>query len=335
MVDNSNVNLAELQKQVEYYLSDSNLKQDEFFYNALNDSATKSIGFELLLNCNKIKKLKATKDDIIKALESSGAIEVLPDQSGIKRKNDALPEFEPKVGKKVKKNDNGHEESKGEDDGFEELILKITISKEDEAVKWETVRGEIEKVYGVKVPYVRLNRLEGHACLNKNEVKSDVKTKIVTEGLKMGDVDVKLEECKGKDLQFFFKDHGRHLDSCLERTGLKAKKKKADRSNPEFIFMNQRYYNISKLRNIFRDILTKTGDDDKVPEPDHSMLLELLKYHDKFEEKSEDLDHFTAGQHPEYKQTRCFMVVKKDGSKKDWSSTKCLDNIKKKFNLTD
>ncbi len=65
------------------------------------------------------------------------------------------------------------------------------------------------------------------------------------------------------------------------------------------------------------------------------MVLELLKYHDKYEAKSKDLKGFTTGPHPEYKNTRCFFAVKEDGSKEDFSSTKCFENIKKKFNLAD
>ena len=34
----SKVDLSALQKQLEYYLSDKNLKQDEFFYNKLKES---------------------------------------------------------------------------------------------------------------------------------------------------------------------------------------------------------------------------------------------------------------------------------------------------------
>jgi len=34
----SNNLLSEIQKQVEYYLSDENLKRDEFFYNIIKES---------------------------------------------------------------------------------------------------------------------------------------------------------------------------------------------------------------------------------------------------------------------------------------------------------
>ena len=41
----------------------------------------------------------------------------------------------------------------------------------------------------------------------------------------------------------------------------------------------------------------------------------------------EDLDHFTVDVHPEYKDTRCFFAVKKDGKKEDFSVVKCINAL--------
>ena len=53
-------------------------------------------------------------------------------------------------------------------------------------------------------------------------------------------------------------------------------------------------------------------------------MTELLKFHDKGAEKSKDLAHFEVGPHPEFTKTRCFFIVKKDGSKEDFSVSKCI-----------
>jgi len=54
------------------------------------------------------------------------------------------------------------------------------------------------------------------------------------------------------------------------------------------------------------------------------MLVELLKFHEKKDEKLKDLDYFTCDVHPVYNETRCFFVVRKDGSREDFSFTKSL-----------
>lgn len=55
--------------------------------------------------------------------------------------------------------------------------------------------------------------------------------------------------------------------------------------------------------------------------------MELLKHHEKAEEKLKGAKDFTVSLHPEYKQTRCFFVIKEDGSKEDFSFHKCLTNM--------
>jgi len=216
-------------------------------------------------------------------------------------------------------------------DGFEEFMFELTLSKTEEGLKWDAIMAQIEKQFGIKVVYCRVNGVEGHFAVNRIDMSNEIKQKLVTDGFSIGEVHLKIKECTDDSLKRFYKDHGKHLDTCLERVGLKKKKK--GEKPAEFIFMNQRYNAIGKLKMIFKNILQKTSDGDHIPEPDHTMLYELLKHHDKFEEKTKGLKFFTAGQHPEYKQTRCFFVVDESGAKQDFSAQKCLDTIKKKYNL--
>jgi len=73
--------------------------------------------------------------------------------------------------------------------------------------------------------------------------------------------------------------------------------------------------------------LARSENDVPLKEPYHSMLLELLNFHDKKDKKINELKHFTVGTHPEHPETRCFMAVKNDGAKEDFSCIKCLRNL--------
>ena len=53
-------------------------------------------------------------------------------------------------------------------------------------------------------------------------------------------------------------------------------------------------------------------------------MKEILKFHSKHEEKMKDFDHFEVGVHPEFNKTRCFFVAHKDGTKEDFSVSKCI-----------
>jgi hypothetical protein len=44
------------------------------------------------------------------------------------------------------------------------------------------------------------------------------------------------------------------------------------------------------------------------------MLVSLLQYHDKKDQKLQNLKHFTVGSHPDHAETRCFFAVKEDGT---------------------
>jgi len=343
-------NLAEIQKQIEYYLSNENLKHDEFFYNIIKESPNATVPVDTLLNCNKLKKLGATKDQVVSAIAGSEKLKITEDASGIKRSAEAeLPEFEPR---KQIKTDRGatkvqaYSAPTSESKSFEPKIFKITLNKTEDGLKWDKIQGEIQKATDCKIGYTRVNNTEGHFAVDLNNLSAEGKDKIVQTPVKIGEVEVKIEECLGDDLKKFYHDHGGHLDMCLERSGLKKKGKDRkgakgekvikDTNRPvDFVFGNRRYTNLGPLKNIFKGIVMKTADDEEITGADHELLVELLKYHDSAEEKAKDLKHFTVGTHPLYKQTRCFFVVRNDGTKEDFSSTKCIENIRKKYDVGD
>lgn len=82
-----------LRQQVEYYLSDKNIEKDAFFYDKIQSDRDGYIDIDLIMNCNKIKALNATKDKIVNAVKQSIEVETSSDKERIRRKdNKALPE---------------------------------------------------------------------------------------------------------------------------------------------------------------------------------------------------------------------------------------------------
>jgi hypothetical protein len=57
----------------------------------------------------------------------------------------------------------------------------------------------------------------------------------------------------------------------------------------------------------------------------------LLRYHEDGEGKLGDFSHFEIDYHPEFKTTKCFHVVRKDGSKQDFSFKKIVANLTGQF----
>jgi len=74
--------------------------------------------------------------------------------------------------------------------------------------------------------------------------------------------------------------------------------------------------------------LKKNGE--KLAGGDVNFIKELLELHDKGEAKLKDFDHFTVDEHPDFAKTRCFFVGRKDGTKEDFSLSKCVQNLEKR-----
>ena len=59
-------------------------------------------------------------------------------------------------------------------------------------------------------------------------------------------------------------------------------------------------------------------------------MQEILRFHDRHDEKTKDFSHFEVGCHPEFTKTRCFFAVKADATKEDFSVSKCINNLERK-----
>jgi len=67
-------------------LSDKNLSSDRFFTNEIRKNKEGWLNLKLIMNCNNIKKITGSIDDVINALEQSNTIKLSDDKTSIKRK---------------------------------------------------------------------------------------------------------------------------------------------------------------------------------------------------------------------------------------------------------
>ena len=100
-----------IKEQIEYYLSDENLKQDSFFHQKISEEPNGYLDIDLLLKCNKIKKAGWSKEEIIEGIKISDIIELDKTNNKVRRKdNKPLPELSllskkrPKPEKEEEKN---------------------------------------------------------------------------------------------------------------------------------------------------------------------------------------------------------------------------------------
>jgi len=89
---------------------------------------------------------------------------------------------------------------------------------------------------------------------------------------------------------------------------------------------DESFTDIAKIKARSRRVLSTTKDWEKIQSPDDLFILDLLKHHKNHESKTNNIDYITAGK-SEHDYSRCFFVMKKDGSKEDFSIEKCINEL--------
>ena len=87
------------------------------------------------------------------------------------------------------------------------------------------------------------------------------------------------------------------------------------------------YLDINKVKSKSRAILNLKKDGERLADNDEAFVKEIISFHERSEEKLGDFSHFEVGTHPQFDKTRCFFVVRKDGTKEDFSITKCIQKL--------
>ena len=110
------------------------------------------------------------------------------------------------------------------------------------------------------------------------------------------------------------------------------REERAKRQKQSFTIAGIYYTDINKVKSKSRAILNIKKDGEKLDKPDEDFMNEILKFHDRYQDKVANFSHFEVGCHPEFTKTRCFFAVKKGGQKEDFSVSKCINNLEQKTN---
>ncbi|KAL4507239.1 hypothetical protein ABPG72_002032 [Tetrahymena utriculariae] len=338
------INKEEVKKQVEYYLSDKNLVQDEKFRTIIQEHPEGYLSFASVLNCNRIKKLGVTSfEQLATFLADSTLVEVNEAKDSVRRVGNKPILAKEAVNPTEAAEKEAREAEKKELINFYETFQPIIFStacEQEGVANWRNITEALLKQHNVHAPYCRFGKLEGNFALNKDKTSQEVIDQLVQDGLQFGESKVTIKVSEGEVLSKFWELHGRHYNGVMElkkkevNQTVKAKKdKKEKKQKREFDFGGEKYTDILTIKNLFKGILGRTANGQKIISPYHDMLKALLEYHNSKEAKLKDLDHFTVDVHPEHKDTRCFFVVKSDGTKEDFSAVKCISNLEQKLNL--
>lgn len=338
--------LSELVTQLNYYLSDLNLQYDEFFNSAIEKGTDSYLDVDLLMNCNKIKKGGWSIVDIQSAVEESDLLELHEDQTMLRRKDKVLPEF------KGEKRQEFKPKTRSKSKTEEEMKVDTATEEEDKAKYFvpcllvipdigslpkngKLIEETIGKQYDTKVPYARINKMNGHIVFDRNATEQDLLNKVLKEGFEFEGNHIDVIQASDRELNFFNKENLSYLDKIVKKKfGKQVKKagKVAEKKLQNVVmFAGKRYNNFSGLQTEFKNIISKTRNGAELDTTQVDLLKEVLKYHEKGAEKLKGIKGFTVDFHPTYKQTRCFFIIKDDDTREDFSLHKCLNVLKEQL----
>lgn len=305
---------AAIRKQVEYYLSDENLRHDKFFHEKITSDPEGWLEVSLILSCKKMKAMRATKEDVISALEES-KIEVKDGQTHFRRPGNApLPALEARPMHAKKSQTNFHH------GGYIGVFSGVPAE-----VSWAQIKEKaLEKLSGKgKVWHVGEVTDAGKCfmCISPFEGDTEVVADFTVE---VAGAHLKLDTTISEEMTKYSKLLPRHIREKREK---EARKKSKDK-NRAFAIGSQRFANINALRSKVKEILGSRSDGEALKDAggDYKLIAGLLSFHPKGEEKTKGMTGLKVAM-SSHGENKCFWIVREGGEDEDVSMKKCIDAV--------
>lgn len=153
----------------------------------------------------------------------------------------------------------------------------------------KSIEEALGKKYMIKVPFVRIGQSDGHLVLDKFATEKKVIDELLEKGFEIEDAKIEFDIGTDRDRDLFMKDHGRHVSKIVEKKFAKKFGKPKREVNQKYagpvVFLGRKFPNMESLKAVFKGIVMKTKNGANVTEEAKEKLAELLKFHDKGEEK--------------------------------------------------
>jgi len=336
------VDLAKVKRQVEYYFSNENLQYDRFFNPIIKNNPEGWLPVANILSCKKIQALNAGCSDIVAALEDS-ELEVKELESGWSvRRLSAIPELKdrPERQEKPKNYRRVH------DIHCAGCVIKINNIPEE--ASWQTVK---EKIIS-SIPAIPPNP-QSQADIDAGKTPfipkaiqfisnpSPQGTSFAFASVFPDDRNFFMNfpklEINGAEIQVSLATELDEINKFCDKLPQAIKKRREREIERQRRLINSRpiivegfeFSSIDHLKKCLKEILTELPAGKTVNSKTQTVLQGLLAYHPNGKTKMEncvamkvDIVENEGGQG---KPTRCFFVVKEDGSTDDFSIQKCFN----------
>jgi len=269
----------------------------------------------LIISCNKMKVMKTTKEDVVASLKES-KIEIKEDGSAVRRPgNAALPALEAKPSHAQKKS------SLHVHDGGPVIVFKNIPAEQS----WQQIKDKLKTALPGKATVWFASEVndKGQCFIITSPWDGDLDF-LKDYELEVGGAKLKAEICYNELLQQTLKILPKHV---RDKRDKEAKKRAKDRNRP-IVVGNQRFLNVGALRGKVKEILNSRSDGEQLKKDgtDFKLITSLLTFHPKGAEKSKGLVGIKVAK-SEYGDSRCFYMIRENGSEEDVSMKKCVDAV--------
>ena len=328
-------NKNEVRGQIEYYLSDGNLEGDKFFHDLISIDKDGYLDLEYILQCNKVKKNKWTKDQIIESLKESDKVELNEDKTKIRRKdNKVLPPLNEE--KLINRKRNRENEQKSKSNKNTPIILSFTSNKETE-IKSEDIESKYKTINpSLSVVYTKFDKNRGHLVVltpeeDENEKIDKEKINFVKE-FDIDGVKFSVKLCEGEELDKFMKENKAQLDMCTGKAKKKKVKKKINTMLKEAVSLgDEEFDDLSKIKDKIRNIINEVKDEMIVLDDAQTKFIkDLVKFHPdkKIRKKTEEIPFIGVGKLKENEYKKVFFGLNDKKEKEyDFLVYKCQERI--------
>jgi len=303
-----------VRKQVEYYMSDDNLRHDKFFHEKITGDKEGWLEIALILSCNKMKAMRATKEDVLASLVGS-KIEKKEDNLSIRRPgNMALPTLEARPQHQKKSVAHAH------DGGVIAIIKSIPAEQ-----SWMQIKDGLRAKLPDKVQLWFVSEVtdKTECIVAAAPFEDDMKffDELV---LEVGGAKLKGEVAHGDSLQAALKLMPKHIRDKREK---EVRKRQKERNRP-IVVGAHRFVNVPALRGRVKEILNSRSDGEQLKPDgsDYKLIKALLSFHPKGDTKSKGMVGIKVAKSSQG-DSRCFWMIKDDGKEEDFSAQKCLGAV--------
>ncbi len=226
-------------------------------------------------------------------------------------------------------------------------IIQFHVKSKSEETKeepsWRDLENLVaEKFASLKLLYSRQKEFVGQIAISNRNLDEEALGKLMKETITIGEFDYTFEDPKDDDLKEFWEQHGSHYEMCQKQklrklrkrkreerqaNGGDDKRQKVEEEEKTYTIAAVTYANINKVKSKAKTIMNIKDDGQKLEGYEEEFMKEIIKNHDKHDEKMKDFSHFIVDEHPNYRNTRCFFVVRADGTKEDFSMSKCIKKM--------